>query len=192
MAKALPGRGAHEAAGAYDLRRAAEVKTALDALAVTLSLEESREIFMEMRGPGPIGDAILYEDGGPFVDLYDLCRRAADCDGLSEAVRARAEAVCTAVDALMLASFGMSAYTGFEDGKHGVFVTLPADLPGRWRNFTWLTPRAHQQGGKDIGGWAFCADGAVAGNGKVENWFELLDHWFDTADDAGGVNGYRP
>lgn len=187
-----PERVAHEAAGAYDLRRAAEVKRALDALAVTLSREDSREVFMEMRGPGPIGDAIRYDENGPFVDLYDLCRRAADCDALSDEIRARSEAVCKAVDAMMLASFGMSGYAGFEDGKHGVFVNLPPDQPGRWRNFVWFTPGAHQEAGKDIGGWAFCADGAVPGNGKVENWFELLDLWFDTADDEGGVNGYRP
>lgn len=191
-AKERPGRFVHEAAGAYDLRKAADVKRALDALAVALAAEDSREVFMEMRGPGPIGDAIRYDEGGPFVDLYDLCARAAGCDALSEAVRKQAEAVCTSVDALMLASFGMSAYSGFEDGKHGVFVVLPADTPGRWRNFNWYTPNASVDGGKDYGRWAFCADGAIAGNGKVENWFELLDTWFDTADDKGGVNGYRP
>jgi clostripain len=190
-AKARPERFVHEAAGAYDLRQAAGVKRALDTLAVALASEDSREVFMEMRGPGPIGDAIRYEENGPFVDLYDLCRRAAGCDALSEQVRALALDVCKNVDALMLASFGMSAYAGFEDGKHGVFVNLPPDQPGRWRNFVWFTPGKHVEGGKDVGGWAFCADGAVAGNGKVENWFELLDAWFDEADDAGGVNGYR-
>jgi len=191
-AKERPQRVAHEAAGAYDLARAADVKRALDALAVALAGEDAREVFMEMRGPGPIGDAIRYEENGPLVDLYDLCRRAAECDGLSATVRARAEAVCAAVDAMMLASFGMSAYAGFEDGKHGVFVNLPVDEPGRWRNFAWLSPLPHVVAGKDIGSWAFCADGATPGNGKIETWFELLDHWFDTADARGGVNGYRP
>ena len=191
MEKARPGSCTHEAAGAYDLRRAADVKHNLDALAVALSQEEAREVFMEMRGPGPIGDAIRYEESGPFVDLYDLCQRAAACDALSERVRKHAAAVAQSVDALMLASFGMNAYAGFEDGKHGVFVVLPADVPGRWRNFNWYTPKASMDGGKDYGHWAFLADGATEGNGKVENWFELLDSWFDTPDDAGGVNGYR-
>lgn len=190
-AKARPGRFVHEAAGAYDLSKAADVKRALDELAVALAAEDSREVFMEMRGPGPIGDAIRYDEGGPFVDLYDLCDRAAGCDALGENVRKQAEAVCKSVDALMLASFGMSAYTNFVDGKHGVFVVLPADTPGRWKNFNWYTPGASVDGGKDYGGWAFLADGATAGNGKVENWFELLDSWFDVASDAGGVNGYR-
>ena len=34
--------------------------------------------------------------------------------------------------------------------------------------------------GKDpwSGGWGFCGDGATAGNGVVESWYELLDSWY--------------
>jgi len=190
-AKERPDRVAHEAAGCYDLREAGAVKRAVDALAVALAAGDEKEVFCEMRGPGPIGDAINYENDGPYVDLFDLCRRAADCDALSEAVRARSADVMKATDAFMVASFGMSGYADFEDGKNGVFIVLPVNKEGRWRNFTWYTPGAHEEGGKDFGHWSFLADGATPGNGKVENWFELLDSWFDAADDAGGVNGYR-
>jgi clostripain len=189
--KARPERVAHEAAGAYDLRKTAEVKRALDALAVALAKSDSKEVFCEMRGPGPIGDALTYDQGGPFIDLYDLCLRAADCDALSEEVRACSKGVLKAVDAFVLASFGMSGYAGFESGKNGVFVVFPVNEPGRWKNFRWYTPGKHEEGGKDYGHWSFLADGATPANGKVENWFELLDSWFDEADDAGGVNGYR-
>jgi hypothetical protein len=92
----------------------------------------------------------------------------------------------------MVASFGMSGYPGFEDGKNGVFIVLPANEKGRWRSFRWYTPLVHEEEGKAYGRWSFLADGATAGNGKVENWFELLDHWFDEAGDSGGVNAYRP
>lgn len=191
-AKERPERAAHEAAACYDLRKAKGVKQAVDALAVALAgSEDSREFFMEMRGPGPIGDAMTYDEGGPFIDLYDLCRRAADCDALSDTVRARSRAVMEALGSFVLASFGMSAYEGFESGKNGVFIILPAGDPGRWKNFKWYTPLAHEENGKDYGHWSFLADGATPGNGKVENWFELLDCWFDEADDAGGINGYR-
>ena len=84
-----PGRVQHEAAGCYDLRKAKDVKLAVDALAVALAAGDSKEVFCEMRGPGPIGDALNYDGDGPFVDLYDLCRRGADCDALDDAVRAR-------------------------------------------------------------------------------------------------------
>jgi len=187
-----PERAAHEAAACYDLRESEHVKRAVDALAVSLAAGEgARDTFLEMRGPGPIGNAINYDGEGPFVDLYDVCRRAADCDALSDDVRARSRDVLAAVDAFVVASFGMSAYEGFEGGKNGVFIVLPAGAPDRWKSFRWYTPLAHEEGGKDLGRWSFLADGATPGNGQVENWFELLDSWFDAADDAGGVNGYR-
>jgi len=194
LAKARrPERVAHEAAGCYDLHKARDVKQTLDALAVTLAAHpDEKDTFMEMRGPGPIGDALTYDEGGPFIDLYDLTRRAAECDALSDATRAAAKKVMESCDAFVLASFGMSGYPGFAGGKNGVFVILPANEPGRWKSFTWYTPLAYEDAGKDYGHWSFLADGATPGNGKVENWFELLDSWFDVADDAGGANGYRP
>lgn len=187
-----PERVAHEAAGCYDLRQAAAVKRAIDALAVALAAGDNKDVFCEMRGPGPIGDALNYDGDGPFVDLYDLCRRAQECDALDDTVRKCAGDVLTAADAFMLASFGMSGYPGFEGGKNGVFIVLPMNSPGRWRNFGWYSPLAFEENGKDYGRWSFLADGATPGNGQVENWFELLDTWFDVADDAGGVNHYRP
>ena len=190
--KERPENVEHEAAACYDLRQAKTVKQAIDAMAVALAAsDDAKDYFLEMRGPGPIGDALHYDEGGPFIDVFDLCRRAADCDALSDEVRARAEVATEAIDAFVLASFGMSGYAGFESGKNGVFIILPANQPGRWKNLSWYTPLAHDEGGKDYGHWAFLADGATPSNGKVDNWFELLDSWFDAADDAGGVNGYR-
>ena len=158
----------HEAAGCYDLRKAEAVKKSIDALAVALAASpDAKEFFLEMRGPGPIGDA------------------------LSDGVRAAAREVMKQVDDFVIASFGMAAYSGFEPGKDGVFIVLPVSEPGRWKGFTWYTPGVHDEGGKDYGHWSFLADGATPANGKVENWFELLDSWFDVVDDAGGVNGYR-
>ena len=192
-AREHPERASREAAAVYDLRKAADVKRALDALAVGLAAEDSKEFFCEMRGPGPIGDAINYDGDGPFVDLYDLCRRAEDCDAFSDEVRARARAVADATDELVLGSFGMSSYQGFEPGRHGVFVVFPANRPGRWKEASrWYTPLAFEEHGKDYGRWAFLAEGAIPTNGKVDNWFELLDLWFDEADEAGGANRYKP
>jgi clostripain len=187
-----PERVQHESAGAYDLRRAAAVKQALDALAVALAAGDSRAVFCQLRGPGPMGEAFNYSGGdGPLVDLYDLCRRASECAGLTAEVRDRAADVMKAVDEFVLASFGMSAYQGFQDGGHGVFVVFPADTPRSWSDFRWYTPLAHEARGKDYGHWSFLADGATPGDGKVGNWFELLDCWFDQAGGDGGVNGYR-
>jgi clostripain len=190
------GRGAHESAGAFDLRRMEAVKRAFDALAVELARGGERETFLEMRGPGPIGSAVNYSEGGPYVDAYDLCRRISLCDVFDEGVRAAAECAADALDACVIASFGMDGLEGFERDRSGLFVVAPrADAPGRrevWRNFAWYTPRPGP--GRGVHGrWAFLGDGAVEGNGKVETWFELLDLWYDDPDAGpGGLNGYAP
>ncbi len=186
--------GKHESAACYDLRVAAEVKRAVDELAVALAQggEEARTIFQEMRGPGPIGDAINYTRGGPFVDLHDLCERAADCDALSDAVRGAASSAREAVDRFVVASFGMDGYADFQPGKDGVFIVMPEDQEGRWKHFGWYTPLPLEGGRQPYGRWAFLKDGATPANGKVENWFELLDSWYDDVSDAPeGLNGYR-
>ncbi|HVS17504.1 MAG TPA: clostripain-related cysteine peptidase [Planctomycetota bacterium] len=196
LSLAAGGRGLHESAGAFDLRRVGAVKSAFDALSVELARGGERETFLEMRGPGPIGSALNYSEGGPYVDAYDLCRRIALCDVFDEATRAAAERAMDAVDACVLASFGMDGLEGFEPGKHGLFVVAPrADGPGQrevWRNFAWYTPKPGP--GRGVHGrWAFLGDGAIEGNGLVETWFELLDLWYDdTSADPGGFNGYRP
>lgn len=193
MATAHPGELGHESAACYDLRHAEAVKKAVDALAVELWKSDGREVFLEQRGPGPIGDAINYTRGGAYVDLYDLCQRTEDCDLLPDAVRARAADARAAVDGLVVASFGMEAYEGFEPGHHGIFIVLPA-ADSDWKRFTWYTPLDGGGSGAGYGRWAFLRDGMVPANGEVEGWFELLDAWFDAAgsgDDAGGANGYR-
>jgi clostripain len=94
-----------------------------------------------------------------------------------------------AVEHFMIASFGMSGYKGFEAGKNGVYIVLPSGAPGCWNRFRWYTPLA---GPGKTGRWSFLKDGATPGNGIVENWFELLNSWFDEPNDKGGINGYRP
>jgi clostripain len=178
-----------EAAGCYDLHAAGDVKKAVDALSVELARAQAKSIVLELRGPGPQGTAINYSDDHAYVDLYDLCRRIAACDRLGEPVRGAARHVMAAVEHFMIASFGMTGYKGFEGGKNGVYIVLPSGAPGSWNRFRWYTPLA---GPGKTGRWSFLKDGATPGNGIVENWFELLDSWFDEPNDKGGINGYRP
>src|SRR5262249_4729210 len=160
---------------------AADVKKAVDALSVELAKSDARDTVLALRGPGPSGAALSYTRDGTNVDLYDLCRRIADCDRLPGPVRERARGVMAAVARFMIASFGMSGYKGFEAGKNGVYIVLPSGKPGCWRQFRWYTPLKGD--GKTYGRLSFLRDGATPGNGVVENWFELLDLWFDEADD---------
>jgi clostripain len=186
---AAHGRGAaEEAAACYDLRAAPDVKRAVDTLSTVLSASNARTPFLKLREKGDDGVAMNYSGGGPYVDLYDLCQRAEACEGLTKAAQSAAHDALVAVDRFVLDSFGMDGYEGFESGRHGVFIVLPVDKPGRWKNFRWYTPLAGSGGA--YGRWSFL-DGGTPNDGQVQTWFELLDSWYDEADDKGGVNGYR-
>ena len=136
----------------------------------------------------------------PYVDLYDLLHRATLCEELSKPVRAAALEALGAVDRLVLASFGMPGFEDFEPGKNGLFIVFPDGdarsgfLGARvWKSLAWYTPLEPAEEGGPYGRWSFLADGATPDNGEVENWFELLDLWFDDAtNDPGGWNGYVP
>jgi clostripain len=170
------GRASNESAGCYDLRKGAEVKKAVDALAMALARSASRAALLELRNAKSTDRLIMYSSDGSYVDLYDLCRRMADCDRLPEPVRAAATNVMKKVQSFMLASFGMSGYNGFEARKNGVFIVLPSGRPNSWRHYKWYSPARGDS--ENYGNWAFLKDGATPGNGVVENWFELLESWF--------------
>jgi len=186
----------HEAAGAFDLSQTVAVKQSLDKLALLLGKSDARAAFFEARGGDEGEHALNYDQGGPYVDLYDLCRRAAANEHLAPGAREAARAVDAALEKCTLASFGMSAYSGFESGKNGLYMILPrSEAPDakkkRWKQFTWYSPKTSQVGKTTFGGFDFLRDGATEGNGVVENWFELLDSWYDENDAQGGFNAYR-
>jgi clostripain len=174
-----------ESAGCYDLRRSGKVKEAVDEMSRALANSESKSVLLELGG-----SAFHYAGGGHCPDLYELCKRVSTCDRLSPEIRKAAQAVMKGVDEFVIASFGMDAYPAFEPGRHGVFIMLPPDEPDMWQRYDWYTPLAGK--GKHHGKWSFLRDGASQGNGLVENWFELLDQWFDEPTKEGGINSYRP
>ncbi len=198
---------AYEAAACYDLAAATAVKQAVDGLAVRLAdATGARQAFESLRSPASTGGPLNYGDDDtftryPYIDVYDLCSRAAASVALGAEVRAAAGVVCKATDALVLASFGMDELRGFEAGKCGLFIVFPdgdeeieakSGKSRAWRSFNWYSPPS-AAGKQRLGGWSFLGDGAIPGNGKVENWFELLDSWYDdTSQDSAGINGYAP
>ncbi len=195
----------YESASCYDLRKASQVKQAVDGLARELARTSAKDVFEELRGPGPAGTVMNYARDAiaevPYVDLYDLCARAAKCEKLAPEARSAAEVALDAVDRFTLASFGMQGLAGFQPGKNGVFIVFPdgdATAQGplgktrRWQLCGWYTPLEAPDEKAPYGRWAFLADGATPGNGVVENWFELLDSWFDDVSrNPAGLNRYR-
>ena len=174
------GPGSREAAGCYDLRKAGEVKKAVDALAVALAKSESKRELVELRNASAESRLISYSSDGSFVDLYDLCRRVAGSDRLPEPVRTAATDVMKSVQSFTIASFGMSGYKRFEAGKNGMFIVLPSGRPNSWKHYRWYTPTRGDR--ENYGNWSFLKDGATPGNGVVENWYELLESWFNVTE----------
>lgn len=201
-------RARHEAAASLDLEHAGAVKEAVDAFAVALAQEpdpaRARQAMERLRDGGEGTPPVLnyvgddFRGPGGFVDLYALLERAAACAELTDATRAAARAAMEATDSLVLASFGMPGFAGFVPGKHGVFLHFPAARsfgglafgrpagPGR----AWYSALPCEQERSHLGEWAWCRDGATRDDRNVQNWFELLDAWFDDAED-GGENGWR-
>jgi clostripain len=197
-----------EAWACYDLSRAGKVKQAVDAFAVELGQTQgAREILGEIRGSGAKPVAMNYLDpegiekgwawhAVPYFDLYDVARRVGESRSPS-GVKEKSAAVGQAVQQMIACSFGQKHYAGFEPGKNGVYIVLPDGAALRdgkrdWQRCGWYTPLAVRNDKNLYGRWAWCQDGATPGNGRVENWFELLDSWYDTTNDAtGGSNGYR-
>ncbi len=198
--------GFKEAWSCYDLTAAADVKHAVDRLAVALAESIGKEMAEQIRGDGKRPPTMNYMHTSkdvprmwvvsPHFDLYDLAKRFSNSPDASDAVRLRAREVMKSVDHLIVASFGGSRYKGFEPGKNGIYIVFP-DGDGVWRDnsqwsaFQWYHPDDRSHIRYAFGKYAWCADGATSDNGKVENWFELMDCWFDTNDEQGGVNQYR-
>jgi len=193
-----------ESWGCYDLTKVSAVKSALDSLAVSLANSDAKDLAEEIRGSGDEPHTMNYigfDINYPWLttahfDLYDLARRLSSEEGFGSEVRSRAARVAEAVDDFMISSVGMGRYEKFEPGRNGVYVVFPdgdATVLDRrsWSFFRWYHPDDRRQFKAAFGNLDWCRDGATRGNGEVENWFELLDSWFDDVEaDPGGLNDY--
>lgn len=167
-----------EAMTAVDLSRVGAVKAAVDLLAMALAgSEDDRLLLTDLSSPESDGRAIRYS--GQDVDVYDLALRLRD-GASDDAVFQAAEKVLAATDAAVISSYGLARYDergGFLPGNHGLYLVLP-DLEQKpaalWRRSAYYLPWSVTDNGRTSGGYLFCADGAEVGNGRVENWFELL------------------
>lgn len=178
---------------AYDLTKVAAVKLATDTMITAIHADGLRASFELKRGP----DGGLYSihyfphissyfwTEFPVFDLYDLAKKVnTDSINFDLTIRNHAASLMTAVDDLVLYSFAGndSNYTGFVAGRNGIHIFFPNgsdwDIQ-QWYNAVEYSPY--------YGRLAWCRDGAIQGNG-AENWFEVLDLWYD----SGNSNNYTP
>ncbi len=182
-----------ESAAAFDLTKAAALKQAIDVFAQQLALCDSKQVMEDLRGPVTDPKIMNYTGAGfrdnPYADLYDICRRATQADGLSTEVRKAAQAICDQMSGFVISSFGMQGHKDFLPGLNGIYMLFPDTE--QWRDMRWYTPFEAAAEGDPYGRWSFLLDGAIADDGIVNNWFELLDSWHDdTSEDPGGINWY--
>lgn len=196
-----------------DLSKVRAVKDAVDSLAKKLN---SEKVDMEnLRGYGSIIPLLNYFDETdenewilfPFFDLYNLAKAINESTNFNDEVKNDALNVMNAVDAMVLYSFANSNFNifGFETGKSGVHIFFPdgdatVDIEGNsfrhWYIQWWynaLDLSNYQAYYSVYGNLFWCKDGATAGNNTVENWFELLDSWFDISNgtDSNNLNIYQ-
>jgi clostripain len=204
------GQMTNQSLACYDLSKAGAVKEAADTLAVQLYTEEDsaltiKDKFESIRGQYPLamnngtlhyftGDGTSNEEwvDYPFFDLYDLCKRASKSSNFNTTIQGYASAVMAAVVDMIICSFGGSDYTSFENGKNGLFIFFPdGDLSykskSHWTWQWWYSPldtNIDYGTGLLYGKLAWCTGGTTADS--VENWFELLDSWYDIPANGGG------
>lgn len=188
-----------------DLSKVQAVKEAVDAMSVKLAADSSAKTNLEtLRGkPGNSGILLHYFDETkysssasewvriPYFDLYNLSVKIFESTYFT-AIQSESAAVRDAVDALVVYSFANSDYSTFTANKSGVHIFFPAgdykiNASGYnqplncwfWQDWYNAIDISGKYDGAVPGKLAWCADGA-ASNGAVENWFELLDSWYDT------------
>ena len=133
----------------------------------------------------------------PYFDIYSLAKRIEADNSFPAAVRSAAAELYSAIDEAVICSYAGASYTLARENSTGLSIFFPCGkercgITGRtywdYQYFYNALP-ASIINSRCYGKLAFCADGATANNGVVENWFELLDYWFDN---NRNVNGYIP
>lgn len=135
----------------------------------------------------------------PFYDLYDLLQTIAAYG--NEQLALKANTAKEKVDSFILFSYADSfsySYSDFKNGKNGVSVFMPFGdevilLQGEevthWETQYWYNGETIVSE-VSYGNLFWCSDNSQRNNGTVENWFELLDYWYDNTQ-KGDTNSYE-
>lgn len=102
---------------------------------------------------------------------------------------------------MVLYSFGNSQFFGFVEGKSGLHiffpdgdktVTVDGSSMRHWALQWWYNSLDVSSYGNGYGRLAWAIDNASPEKNEANNWFELLDSWFDESNtSAGGLNFYQ-
>lgn len=178
----------------FDMQKVADVKKATDDFFVMA--KDMKQGICELRGYNYISqkETLHYFDSSAYYewleysyfDLYDIAEKSKKYEKLSTVAMNLTEAVEQAI----ISSFAGSYFKKFIENKTGMSIFFPdGDRLYRekamWENQKWYNANAILNQGK----LAFCKDGATENNQIVENYFEVLDFWFDS-DNTEDTNEY--
>ena len=184
----------------YDTEKIDDLKSNFDSLFVSLK-DNSSDIF-NLRGFGFINqkDTLFYFDSDStlewldysYFDIYDICDKIELSDNFSSIIINKAKIVKQCLKNVILYSFSGSYFKRFKNNVNGISFFFPDGerlyLDNKmWQYQTWYSPLND----KNYGNLSFCKNNATQKNGVIENYFEVLDYWFDYENGYGGINGYE-
>ncbi len=185
----------------YNTEKCVDLKKSLDALFIALK-DNSTDV-ENIRGEGEINqaDALFYFDSSSsdewidycYFDIYDICTKIILSNNFSQYIMNIAAEVQEKTNEVILYSFSGRYFQRFQNNINGLSFFLPdgdALYEGEkvYRYQSWYNAIADND---SYGKLSFCSDNATMRNGLVENYFEVLDYWFDNQDESGGYNGYE-
>ncbi len=189
-----------QALALYNTEKCVDLKYSLDALFV--ALKDNLADIEIIRGKGEINqaDALFYFDSSSvdewidycYFDIYDICKKIILSNKFSQYINNMAAEVQEKINEVILYSFSGKYFQRFQNNVNGLSFFFPdgnALYEGDkvYRYQSWYNAIEDED---SYGKLSFCSDNALMGNGVVENYFEVLDYWFDNQNENGGFNGY--
>ncbi|OHD06473.1 MAG: hypothetical protein A2086_01795 [Spirochaetes bacterium GWD1_27_9] len=187
--------------GVYDMSQIIAVKQNFDKLASLLKNEQTNVELARAYSIKYFNSNVFFNwVYSPLFDLYSLAENIYNSTSFSKEIRDQALVVMNSVDSFVVKSFAGSIYNNFTPDKNGVSVFFTDgnrmyNYKPMWAYQWWYTSLDTQQviGANNYYGKLFwCKDNATQDNKIIENWFELLDYYYDdpTQNNGGGYNFY--
>lgn len=188
-----------------DLKKTEQVKESIDDISHSVYAKSAKLALESVKGnyPNPSINYYFYKysssewaDYSSF-DIYDLILKMKSnpvFDDLSSDIN-----LClTKLDELILSSYGGSEFNNYVSGKNGLAIFFPAgdktfSTSIYWNDQIWYNPLDASEFSNYYGKILWCQDNATRNNRIVENWFELLDYFYDDKTRNGGesINYYN-
>lgn len=194
--------------GLYDNSKISALKLKIDEAARSLAREEKAVISTLIKNTlgyyhNISDDLEIAQLTSPYLDAYHFWRQISTHASFTDHTRSKAKAVCGLLDDLVIHSYYGQGYfpetNDFVNGISGVYQVIPQGNQlfsqtkhSFWSHCGWFSPDDQSSTQNAYGQYDWCTDGAIKGNDRVDNFFELLDYLFDDTNDAtGGVNKYK-